>query len=356
MDRRIIEHAKILVNWSTEIKEKDNVVISASEESKDLVIALNKEIAKKGANPVTLFSSNETRRAYLKNFEYEFECPDHTLSLMKESDVVIGINSDPNLMAMNDVSSEKLNKYSKARKPIQEEQLSKRWCITQHPTNSQAQMAEMSLEEYKDFVYDAILVDWEKIHNKQERLKGRLDEAVEVEIDGPGTDISMSIDGMIAVNSDGDRNMPSGEVFTAPVVDSVEGAILFDKPLIYQGNEIEGVKLKFVDGEVVDFSSDRNENVLENLINTDEGSKRIGELGIGTNRGIKRFTKNMLFDEKMGDTIHMALGRAYEENIGETREQNQSAVHVDMIKDMSESELRLDGEILISNGKFSWEL
>ena len=150
--------------------------------------------------------------------------------------------------------------------------------------------------------------------------------------------------------------MPSGEVFTAPVIDSVEGSILFDKPLIYQGNEIEGVKLKFVDGEVVDFSSDRNENVLENLINTDEGSRRIGELGIGTNRGIKRFTKNMLFDEKMGDTIHMALGRAYEENIGESREQNQSAVHVDMIKDMSESELRLDGEVLISNGKFSWEL
>lgn len=151
-------------------------------------------------------------------------------------------------------------------------------------------------------------------------------------------------------------NMPSGEVFTAPVVDSVEGAILFDKPLIYQGNEIEGVKLKFVDGEVVDFFSKRNENVLENLINTDEGSKRIGELGIGTNRGIKRFTKNMLFDEKMGDTIHMALGRAYEENIGENLEKNQSAVHVDMIKDMSESELRLDGEILISDGKFSWGL
>ncbi len=278
MDDRIREHAKILVNWSTEIEEGDNVIISASEEAKELVTALHEEIGKKGANPITLYSVDEAKRAYLKNYDKEFETPEHTLALMKKADALIGISSEPNLMAMNDVSGEKMARYSKARKPIQEQQLSKRWCGTQHPTNAQAQMANMSLEEYKDFVYDAILRDWQEVQDKQQILKEKLDEASKVYIEGPGTEIEMSIDGMIAVNSDGDHNLPSGEVFTAPVVDSVEGEILFDKPLIHQGKEINGVKLEFEEGEVVEHHAEQNEEALTELLNTDEGAKRLGEL------------------------------------------------------------------------------
>ncbi|MFW5945888.1 MAG: aminopeptidase [Candidatus Natronoplasma sp.] len=356
MDKRIKEHAKILTEWSTGIEEGDNVVISAGEEAKDLVIALQKEIGKKGAKPITLYSSSESQRAYLKNFEGEFETPEHILAMMEEADVIIGISSDPNLKAMSDVPGKTMAEYSKARQPIREEQMSKRWCGTQHPTNAQAQMAGMSLDEYKDFVYDAVLRDWQEVHDMQEQLKEKLDEGSEVYIEGPETELTMSIDGMIGINSDGDHNMPSGEVFTAPVVDSVNGEILFDKPLIHRGKEINGVKLKFEDGEVVEYSAEQNEKALEDTLDTDEGAKRLGELGIGTNRGIDVFTKNMLFDEKMGDTVHLALGRAYARCVGEDREQNESAIHVDMIKDMSEGLLKVDDEIIMKDGKFFWEL
>jgi len=356
MDERIEEHARILVEWSTKIKEGDNVVIRASEEAKELVIALKKEVAKKGGKPITIYSSNEANRAYFKNFEGEFETPEHVLAMMEETDVLIGIGSDPNLRAMNDVSGKKLAEYSKAHRPIQEVQLSKRWCGTQHPTNAQAQLAGMSLDEYKDFVYSAVLRDWQEVHDLQEDLKEKLDEGKEVYIKGPDTELTMSIDGMIGVNSDGENNMPSGEVFTAPVIDSVEGEILFDKPLIHQGREINGVKLKFEGGKVVEYSAEQNEEALKDILETDDGAKRLGELGIGTNRGIDIFTKNMLFDEKMGDTIHLALGRSYPRCVGEDREQNESAVHVDMIKDMSEGILKIDDEVIMENGKFFWEI
>lgn len=356
MDSRIQEHARILVEWSTKIERGDNVVISSSDKAKELVVALQKEIAKKGGKPITLFSFGEARRAYLKNFDGEFETPDHVLSLMQESDVVIGIRSEPNLKAMGDVPGDTLAKFAMANKPISEAQLSKRWCGTQHPTNAQAQMAGMSLEEYKDFVYDAILIDWQEVHDKQEELKVRLDEGSEVYIEGPETELTMSIDGMLGVNSDGDHNMPSGEVFTAPVVDSVEGEILFDKPLIRRGKEIRGVRLTFENGKVVDFSAEQNEKTLKEILDTDEGARRLGELGIGTNRGIDIFTKNMLFDEKMGDTIHLAVGRAYDMCVGEGREKNESAVHVDMIKDMKKGRLEIDGEAVYEEGKYLWEM
>lgn len=355
MDDRIKEHAKILVDWCTEVEKGDNVIINTSEEAKELVVALYEEIGKREANPIALYSSSEAKRTYLKNYEGEFETPEHVLTLNEKADATIKIGSDPNLMAMNDVPGSTLTELSKAWKPIQEERLSGRWCLTQHPTNAQAQMAEMSIEEYRDFVYDAILRDWEEVHDRQEILRERLDEANEVEIEGPETEITMSVEDMKAENSDGKNNMPSGEVFTAPVIDSVEGKILFDKPLLFRGNEIEGVKLELKDGKVTDYKAKSGEEVLKEILKTDEGSKRIGELGIGTNRGIDRFTWNMLFDEKMGETIHMALGRAYEKNVGRGREQNQSAIHVDMIKDMSNGVLKLDGEPVLENGKFPWD-
>lgn len=149
--------------------------------------------------------------------------------------------------------------------------------------------------------------------------------------------------------------MPSGEVFTAPVPDSVEGEVLFDKPLIHQGREMEGVYLEFEEGVVAESSAERNEEALDDLLETDEGARRLGELGIGTNREIDRFTKNMLFDEKMGETVHMALGRAYDENVGEDRERNDSAVHVDMILDTSNGRIEFDGEVVQEDGKFVWE-
>jgi aminopeptidase len=276
--------------------------------------------------------------------------------MYEEADAVIGIRSDPNTSAMSDVEGKKLAERSRVTKPIQEERLSTRWCLTQHPTNAHAQNAGMSLDEYRDFVYNATLRDWEAVEEYQEELRERLEEASKVRVvAGDETDVTMSVDGMHAVNSAGRHNMPSGEVFTAPVPDSVEGTVLFDKPLIHQGREMEGVHLEFEEGVVVESSAERNEEALDDLLETDEGARRLGELGIGTNREIDRFTKNMLFDEKMGETVHMALGRAYEDNVGEERERNDSAVHVDMILDTSDGRIEFDGETVQEDGKFVWE-
>ncbi len=356
MDNRIKEHAGIIADWSTEMKEDDKVVILAHSEAEELMIALYEEIGKHGAHPTTLYSSNEANRAYLKNFDGEFKTPKHTLTLFREADVVISIKSDVNVKAMNDVPGEVLSEYSKVRKPLSDILQDKRTCLTAFPTNAAAQLADMSLAEYKDFVWNAILRDWQDVHEKQEILKKKMDEAEEVYITGRETELTMSIKGNIGVNSDGKHNLPSGEVYTAPIPDRVDGHILFDKPLIYMGREIEDVKLKFEGGKVVKHSAGSNEELLTNILNTDEGSRKLGELGIGTNRGIKIFTRNMLFDEKMGDTIHLALGKAIKRSVGEDGEGNDSAIHMDIIKDMSKGRVEMDDETVLENGKFIWEM
>jgi aminopeptidase len=184
-----------------------------------------------------------------------------------------------------------------------------------------------------------------------------LDPADEVRIvSGDTTEVTMSIDGNPTLNDYGEKNLPGGEVFTAPIVDSVEGEVLFDKPLYHQGREITDVSLTFEDGEVTEHSAVKNDDLLSEVLSTDEGASRLGELGIGMNRDIDQFTYNMLFDEKMGDTVHMAVGRAYEETVGDDNERNESAVHVDMIVDMSEdSFIEVDGEKVQENGTFVFE-
>jgi aminopeptidase len=215
----------------------------------------------------------------------------------------------------------------------------------------------MSTEGYENFVWDAINKDWDAVREFQSQMVGIMDPAEEVRIvSGETTDVSMSVAGNPTLNDYGEKNLPGGEVFTAPVPDSVEGEVLFDKPLYHQGREVTDVYLNFEGGEVVDHSAEKNEDVLTEVLNTDEGASRLGELGIGMNRDIDRFTYNMLFDEKMGDTVHMAVGRAYGDTVGEDNEQNQSAVHVDMIVDMAEdSFIEVDGEVVQRNGTFRFE-
>ena len=355
MDPRVEEHAQILVDWSTDIQRDDNVVLSAGPDAHELLVALEREIGKRGANPITLYSSDEASRAYLKAHDGDFSLPDHTLALYEASDAVIHIRSSTNLAVLNDVPGETLAARSRVTKPIIEERLSKRWCLTQHPTNAHAQAADLSLAAYRDFVYGAILRDWAAVEEAQDELRGRLENASTVRVVAGETDIQMSVDGMHAINSAGRHNMPSGEVFTAPIPNSVEGTVHFDKPLIHQGREMEGVRLRFEDGVVVESAAERNEEALDDLLDTDEGARRLGELGIGTNREIDRFTKNMLFDEKMGETVHLALGRAYDANVGEGRTGNDSAVHVDMILDTAEGRIEFDGEVVQEGGRFVWE-
>ena len=358
MDPRIREHAEIIVDHSTDVQAGDNVVISAPSVAEDLAVALHEAVGDRGATPTYLASDSRAQRAYLRSVDADdLETPTHTKALYEESDVLIRVRGETNATEQSDVAPEKQAAHSKANQPVQEAALSRRWCLTQFPSPGNAQLANMSTEAYENFVWDAINKDWDAQREHQERMVEILDPASEIQIkSGETTDVRMSLDGMKTLNDHAEKNLPGGEVFTAPVPDSVEGEVLFDLPLYHQGREITDAHLVFEGGEVVDHAAEKNGDLLTEVLNTDPGAARLGELGIGMNRDIDRFTYNMLFDEKMGDTVHMAVGRAYDECVGEDREANESAVHVDMIVDMSEdSFIEVDGEIVQRDGTFRFE-
>ena len=357
MDPRVREHAETIVEHSIELEPGDNLVIQLPSEAEDLAVALHEYAGDIGANPVYLNNSERAERAYLRAREDDFELPDHELALYEEADAFVIARGGGNVSEKSDIDPETTADHNRARRPVQRTRLSKTWCLTQFPTEGRAQLAGMSTEEYENFVYDAVSLDWEAQHEFQQQLVERLNDAEEVRIrSGEETDVTMSIAGNTALNDDGRANLPGGEVFTAPVRDSVEGEVHFALPLYRQGREIEDVRLTFEEGRVVDFSAERNESVLEGVFDTDASARYLGELGIGMNRAIDRFSYNMLFDEKMGDTVHMAVGSAYPETVGEGNEVNESAEHVDMIVDMSEdSVIELDGEVVQRDGTFTFE-
>jgi aminopeptidase len=356
MDPRIREHAETVVNHSVDLQAGDDVVIVAPPAAEDLVVSLHETIGERGANPLVTSANSRFQRAYLRACE-EFETPDHEQALVDATDVYIAVRADTNVTETSDVAPKTNAAYRQARQPILDERLSKRWCLTQFPAPANAQLAEMSTEAYENFVWDAINKDWDAVRKHQAQMAEILDPADEVRIvSGETTEVTMSVAGNPTLNDYGEKNLPGGEVFTAPVPDSVAGEVLFDKPLYHQGREVTDVFLEFEDGEVVDHSAEKNEAVLTEVLHTDEGASRLGELGIGMNRDIDQFTYNMLFDEKMGDTVHMAVGRAYGDTVAEDNEQNESAVHVDMIVDMSdESFIEVDGDVVQRDGTFVFE-
>lgn len=358
MHSRVEEHAEILLDHSLGVAEGDNVVISASPEARDLVTALYQGLGERGAQPTAVMRDAEARRAYFKAIDEEDIAESvHVREMTDAADAYIGIRGGANPNMMSDIDPEIQSTYSAVNKEARELRLSKPWVLTQHPTHGHAQQADMPTPAYAEFVYEAITKDWGEQRVFQEQLVEILEDGSEVRIQsGDETDLTMHIDGMHAVNDYGENNMPGGEVFTAPVKTSVEGTVLFDKPLIARGREVTDVRLTFEDGKVTTHSASKNEDVIASILDADEGAQYLGELGIGMNRDIDTFTYNMLFDEKMGDTVHMALGRAYGDTVGDDREQNDSSMHLDMIVDMSEDAvIEVDGEVVQENGTFVFE-
>jgi aminopeptidase len=358
MDPRVREHAEVLVDTCVDVSEGDEVVVSAPAMAEDLTVALYEKIGERGGIPTGREISTRARRAYMRAAdEDDFEESAVGMAIAEAADVFISVRGASNTFETSDVDPEKNAARRKANQAVIETFMDNRWVATQYPAPANAQDAEMSTEAYEDFVWNAVNKDWDAQREHQEQLVEILDPASEVRIvSGEETDVTMSVDGMSAENDWGDVNMPAGEVFTAPVPDSVEGEVLFDKPLYHQGREVLDAYLEFEDGEVVDHSASKNEETLTEVLDTDEGARRLGELGIGMNRDIDRFTYNMLFDEKMGDTVHMAIGRAYEETVSENRERNDSVVHEDMIVDMSEdSYIEVNGEVVQRDGTFAFE-
>jgi aminopeptidase len=365
MDERVRQHAETLVDWSARVEAGDDVVVVLDEGTHDLGVAVARALGERGANPLFLRQSGELQRAFLRgheSFDGAFtDDPAHELALYEAADVVLSIRGGWNTTATADVPGPVRQAHGRSMQGIREARLATDWVSTLHPTRSLAQQAGMAYEEYRDFVYDAVLRDWAALAEEMAEMKDVLDAGEEVRLVSQDTDLTMSIAGRTAVNSAASvaydsHNLPSGEVFTAPVEDSVEGHVRFDVPMTIEDTRFRDVRLTFEDGEVVDVAADGDVEVLEDLLDTDPGARRLGELGIGMNRGIDRFTDNILFDEKMGDTVHLAVGRAYAACLPEGEDGNQSAVHTDMITDVStDSRLEVDGEVVQRDGRFRWE-
>ncbi|SDJ75093.1 aminopeptidase [Halovenus aranensis] len=363
MDSRVREHAETLVDWSARIESGDTVVVSVGEGAHDLAVAVAEKVGERGASYHPVYASSEMGRAYLRAHDGDFsESADLERVLYEQADSVLSLRGTRNTSASADVSEETRQAYRKSRQDSREARMDTDWVSTVHPTRALAQQAGMSYEEYRDFVYDAILRDWESLAEEMSRLKEILDDGSEVQIykDSDETDLTMSIAGHTAVNSAASvaydsHNLPSGEVFTAPT--ATAGEVRFDVPMTIRGTQLQNARLAFEDGEVVDWSADQGEETLESIIETDDGARRLGELGVGMNRGIDRVTDQILFDEKMGGTVHLALGRAYDANLPDGESGNDSAVHTDLITDMrtAGTELRVDGEVIQRDGVFRWE-
>jgi len=364
MDPRVYDHAETLVDWSARIGAGDDVVLRVAEGAHDLAVAVAETLGERGANLVTVYSSDEVSRAYLRGHDGGFETdPEYELALYERADSVLSLGGGRNTTALADVPGERRQASVRAREGIREARLSTDWVSTVHPTRSLAQQAGMAYEEYREFVYDAVLRDWEALADEMARLKEILDDGREVHIADDGTDLTLPIENRIAVNSAASvaydsHNLPSGEVFTAPVADGISGTVTFDVPMTINDRRVRDVRLEFEAGEVVGFAAAQGEEAIAETLDTDAGARRLGELGVGMNRGIDRVTDNILFDEKMGGTVHLALGRAYASNFpeGHADEQNESAVHVDLIRNMDEgSRLSVDGEVVQADGLFRWE-
>jgi aminopeptidase len=293
-------------------------------------------------------------------------CSPFTLHEYDTLDASIGIWAEENTKALSNCDPEKIGITQAARKPLMDvfmkraAEKSLRWVGTQFPSQGAAQDAEMSLHEYEDFVFSAGLIDrpdpvaaWKRISETQKRLVDFLNGKKEYRVvSANGTDVRMSLEGMTWINCDGHENFPDGEVFSGPVIDSVEGQINFSFPAVHHGREVDGVKLTFKKGKVVDASATKGLEFLTSMLDMDAGSRSLGECAIGTNYDIRQYTRNTLFDEKIGGTCHFALGAGYPES-GNT---NQSGLHWDLVVDLrSGGHIEVDGVKINIDGKFTRE-
>lgn len=367
-DQRLNKLAKLLVNYSTEVKPGDFVFVMGDEVATPWAIEVVKEAIKAGGHVETLLNSSEINEIKLKYSSPEQLQEENFIlkTTLEKSDVWITAWGNRNTKVNSNIPVEKLQYSAKGAaswRKIYSEKMGNgtlRWCGTQFPTYADAQEASMSLSDYEEFVYEAGLIDkedpvseWKRISKEQERWVKYLDTKKELHIISEDTDIKVNIEKRKWINCDGKENFPDGEIFTSPVEDGVNGYITFSFPGIYMGKEIEGIRLEIENGKVIRSEAKKGEELLKAILNTDEGASTFGEVAIGTNYGIKKFTKNMLFDEKIGGTIHMAIGDSMPEAGGK----NRSSIHWDMLCNMRNGgKIYADGELFYENGNFINEI
>jgi len=365
-DHRIEKLANLCVHYSVNIKPEEKVVIQGTTAAYPLIHEIYKECLLSNAYPMVLanLDLDYTFYKYAKEHQLKF-VPPFARVVAEEADVRISIYCDPNPKRLTNIDPEKIRTRAAAGRELAEKFHKReaegkfRWTILPYPVSGQAQEAAMSLTEYEDFVYSSCLVDkkdpiaeWKKIRQRQKKICRFLDEASEIRVVGEDTDLTFNVKGRKWMNCSGDKNIPDGEVFTSPIENSVDGEVRFTFPGIEFGKEVEDIALTFKKGKVVKASAAKGNDLLQQILKI-EGANRLGETAVGTNYAIKRFTKNMLFDEKMGGTVHMALGDSFSYTGG----LNRSAIHWDILKDMKKSgEIYADGKLFYKNGMFlNWQ-
>jgi aminopeptidase len=363
-DQRAEALARVLVQYSTGVKEGDTCVIVGSTTAEPLALAVYEEVLRAGGHPIVNLSMEGQAPAFYKlasDAQLEWVSPPERWS-SEEADVHIVLMADANTRALSGVDPARQTRRKTAFKPLMKRTMERsasgefRWGLTLFPTQAYAAEADMSLADYEDFYYRACLCDrpdpiaaWREQSEEVRRLAEWMAGKEEIHIQAEGTDLHVNVSGRTFIPAEGRHNMPDGEFFTGPVEDSTSGEVTFTYPAIYGGREVSGVKLRFEGGRVVDAAADRNEAFLLETLDTDDGARRLGELGIGANYGIERFTKEILLDEKIGGTVHLALGMSYPETGG----LNDSAVHWDMVCDLRRGgRITVDGQDLQRDGKF----
>ena len=354
IDSRTRKLANLAVNYSVAVKPGEKVVISGGVEALSFMEELYKSVILAKAHPIIKFKLSN-----ISDFFYKYATkeqierfPQETMDLVKGAQTYIGINTELNTKELTNSDSVKITQRAKVVHPISDYICNTREKIRRvtiaYPCLALAQDAEMSLNEYEKLVYDSCLQDWKKLGKQIDKLCGLFQKGSTVHLIGEGVDLKFSIKGKNCKSDKGEENMPGGEVFMAPVRESLNGWIQFDYPAVREGKEVTDIKLVFKKGKVVETFASKNKDFLEQMLSVDENASYVGEFGIGCNPKITKFTKNLLFDEKIGGTIHLALGAAYKENGGG----NDSAIHWDIVKDMKNSKLILDGKVIQEKGKW----
>jgi len=361
-DLRLEKLAKLVVEYSTGVKKGDRVYIRGEECSIPFITAVAGEVIKKGGIVHPIITVQEIAELkYKYGTDEQLKTPDRFFEILAdEADVCITVLSKKNTRNLTNISPDKIKLNALANKDSRTKYMKRagdgslRWCITQFPVQGDAQEASMSLSEYEDFVYSSCHINekddpvetWNKIRKYQEKWCQYMNGKKRMRIVSKDTDIDVNIEGRTWENCCGLLNMPDGEIYTSPVESDINGHIRFSYPGIYNGKEIENIYMEVENGRVVKATADKGEKLLQTLLDTDEGSRFFGEVAIGTNYGIKKFTKNILFDEKIGGTVHMAIGSALPQAGGV----NQSAIHWDMLCGMEYGKIYVDGELIYENG------
>ena len=361
-DPRITKLAKVLVHYSLALKPGQQVLLQTSPLADELNLAFIEEAVKAGAHILTFNAvpgASEIMFKHASGEQLDFVMPVRNM-IYETFDARLYIEAEHNTRSLSGIDPGRIARVRKAFAPLYKLMIERfargefRNCITLYPTDAAAQEADMNLADYREFVYgagmlneDAPVAFWRREARKQQRLVNWLKGRSKAVLKGENVDVTLSIQGRTFIPCAGTENFPDGEIFTSPVEDSVNGWIRFKYPAIFDGQEVSDIELWFENGKVVKEKANKNQEMLTALLNTDAGARYLGEWGIGTNYGIQRFTKNMLFDEKIGGTIHFAVGLGFPE----AGSKNESGLHWDMLCDMSQAEVTIDGDLFYQNGK-----